>query len=169
MSIEHYAPIEPMLTLDQWDDMFGYPLGSVNECGCSLSISPDETITIKDQEKYIEDLLDVSKYEKLWYYQQGENDGDPWEFVVLHESGVYIFYEASCDYTGFDCQGWMGITISKDPVNFWNFGIDQRLANRIDRDRPRIYTKKLKTITRELYKDSGGQENNEVVNRLLTW
>lgn len=55
---------------------------------------------------------------KRWIWSApGENDGEPWDLLVELEpdstySGVrFAYYHAWCDYTGFDCQGGMDITV----------------------------------------------------------
>jgi hypothetical protein len=52
----------------------------------------------------------------VYMYQEGEHDIKPWYFIGLIENtkGIYyVYYEADCDYTGFDCQGSMTLYISK--------------------------------------------------------
>jgi len=49
--------------------------------------------------------------EHLWI-EEGENDGRPWKALGRLENGNYFFYTASCDYTGFDCQGMMRLWVS---------------------------------------------------------
>ncbi len=47
----------------------------------------------------------------MWI-QEGDNDGDEWKALGLLDNGNYFFYTAACDYTGFDCQGWMRLWVS---------------------------------------------------------
>jgi len=52
----------------------------------------------------------------IYYFEVGENDGSEWRLVgTLGEKygGQYFFfYEAGCDYTGFDCRGSMRLYLS---------------------------------------------------------
>jgi hypothetical protein len=44
-----------------------------------------------------------------------ENDVKPWYFIAktkYKNKYKYVFYEAQCDYTGFDCQGIMKLYVS---------------------------------------------------------
>lgn len=45
----------------------------------------------------------------------GTNDDAPWRCFCRLDTGVFVFYIASCDYTGFDCQGDMKVWASRDP------------------------------------------------------
>ncbi len=72
-----------------------------------------------------EELLDYDKFEKTYFYQVGENDEERWIFFVRHQNGYYIFFEAGCDYTGFDCQGGGSITYSKNFYSIWKMGLDE--------------------------------------------
>lgn len=72
----------------------------------------------------INELLDCTKYSVVYHFRPGANDEESWEFVVRHQNGYYIWFDASCDYTGFDCQGCGTIVYSNDPNSFWNLGLD---------------------------------------------
>lgn len=51
---------------------------------------------------------------KKWFWaHEGENDAESWRCLVQLENGYYAYYEAYCDYTGFDCQGGMDLFIDK--------------------------------------------------------
>jgi hypothetical protein len=53
----------------------------------------------------------ITKY--LWVYE-GENDERPWLALVKLDNGNYAYYRAECDYTGFLCQSYMELYISKN-------------------------------------------------------
>ena len=67
----------------------------------------------------VKKFLDFKKLDKV-IYQIGENDGDSWICIGKRADGYYLFFEASCDYTGFDCEGGGQINYSKDWEYFWN-------------------------------------------------
>ena len=69
-------------------------------------------------------LLNMANWKKVYYYQEGENDSDEWVIVCKNKDDVYIYLRASCDYTGFDCQGGGMISFSKNKNHFWNLGLD---------------------------------------------
>lgn len=54
---------------------------------------------------------------EYFWVQEGENDGDEWLALGQLENGAYFFYGASCDYTGFDCQGGMNLWVSSSFQN----------------------------------------------------
>jgi hypothetical protein len=41
---------------------------------------------------------------KFYFIQIGENDGKSWN-ILTKINNNYIYFTASCDYTGFDCRG----------------------------------------------------------------
>jgi hypothetical protein len=49
----------------------------------------------------------------LWSHE-GEHDSEDWLMIALNTDKNFIFYKAACDYTGFDCQGFMEIYVAKD-------------------------------------------------------
>lgn len=63
-----------------------------------------------------EELCDPGNFPKnirdYYWIQEGENDGKSWLCLCRLKNGCYVFYSASCDYTGFDCQGGMIMFIS---------------------------------------------------------
>ncbi len=171
MSIEDYAPIDPMPGTGEWDNMFHYPTDAASYCGYNLGTVPDETIDIlnQDEETFVKDILDYSGYEKLWFIQEGENDGEAWQFMALHENGYYINFEAECDYTGFDCQGYISIVITKDPVKYWDFALGSFDRKLVQTTRPLLAPKSLKTVARGLPEFQGTYESDTTKHKLLNW
>lgn len=55
-------------------------------------------------------------HEHFWI-SEGERDGRPWHSIGLLKNGNYFYYTASCDYTGFDCQGEMRLYVSASYAN----------------------------------------------------
>jgi hypothetical protein len=72
---------------------------------------------------------------EFYWIHEGENDEEPWECLCKLDNGNYAFYSASCDYTGFDCQGGMNLIVSKDRERLFNEGMtsSQRARCRIDK------------------------------------
>jgi hypothetical protein len=52
--------------------------------------------------------------EKYYWVHNGENDEEPWELLCKLNNGIYAYYSAWCDYTGFDCQGTMKLIVSRN-------------------------------------------------------
>lgn len=60
------------------------------------------------------DIKDIKKVVAVW---EGENDGDNWRWIAQinqYHHDDYVFIEAGCDYTGWDCQSWVHIQIYGD-------------------------------------------------------
>ena len=38
------------------------------------------------------------------HWQDGENDGDPWYFVVKLKNDLFSYGESWCDYSGWECR-----------------------------------------------------------------
>ena len=58
----------------------------------------------------------------LWS-SPGQNDENPWLLLCRLNTGAYAFYRAGCDYTGFDCQGGMELTVSADLADVVEHGM----------------------------------------------
>jgi len=104
-----------------WSE-FEYPIKSYFSWEGEWQYGPilyESPVTCSEKE-----MLDTTKFVKVFLAQPGENDEEAWKFLVKHENGCYIFFDASCDYTGFDCQGGGKIFYSKDPKQMWLFGLD---------------------------------------------
>ena len=68
----------------------------------------------------LEDICFRRDLEELYFYQEGENDMAPWILIgKLKVKGktYYFHFNASCDFTGFDCQGGGVITIESSFKN----------------------------------------------------
>lgn len=63
---------------------------------------------------------------EYYWIHEGENDVEPWMCLCKLDNNCYCFYSASCDYTGFDCQGGMEMVISKDKENLVEMGLTDR-------------------------------------------
>ena len=79
------------------------------------------TLTLFDN-KLKSERIDLTKInfpkdiKKVYWYDKGINDVTPWQIICKLRSNrhtFYIYYLAGCDYTGFDCQGYMKMYISK--------------------------------------------------------
>lgn len=77
------------------------------------------------------EYINYRKFMGVYFYRVGAGDEDSWIFVAKNTNNQYIFYEASCDYTGFDCQGYIELSVSNDPNNFWNFCLSETVRNLI--------------------------------------
>jgi hypothetical protein len=95
---------------EKFQTEFQYPFGCINDgySGYEMQMS---------DELPGEPVLPVNGFPKnirewLWA-SPGSNDEAPWWLLGSLESGVYFFYDAWCDYTGFDCQGHMSIYASE--------------------------------------------------------
>lgn len=60
-----------------------------------------------------------SEYDETYYIQQGECDYHSW-YVLAKVKDCYIYFEASCDYTGFHCRGGGTFAYSTDWKTLWN-------------------------------------------------
>ena len=62
-----------------------------------------------------------SKYLSIYYLQQGDNDGSSW-VILAKTDEYYISFDASCDFTGFSCNGGGSFCYYKDWKTLWNMG-----------------------------------------------
>lgn len=102
-------------------------------------IARDKEDDIWDQAYYMEELsgglLGEEKCEvgnfpdniaEYYWIHEGHNDEDAWECLCKLDNGNFGFYSASCDYTGFDCQGGMKLIVSKDLERLFWEGLTER-------------------------------------------
>lgn len=90
-------------------------------------LNPNEPLTrcVDSNDPEPTELLNYDLFEKVIFAQEGENDGDSWIIVALHQNGYYILFDASCDYTGFDCQGGGLLLYTKSANDMFEYGFDQ--------------------------------------------
>jgi hypothetical protein len=94
-------------------------------------IGPEDDYTLDDIRREIlveSEKADTGDFprsirEHFWI-REGEKEGDSWISCGELENGAYFFYTASCDYTGFDCQGGMNLWVSSS----WQNIIDHAMA-----------------------------------------
>lgn len=55
----------------------------------------------------------------------GYNDEECWYLLCQLSTGAYALYSARCDYTGFDCQGDMTISVCESLATLIQYGMDE--------------------------------------------
>lgn len=83
-------------------DIFAYPKSACEEDEGCWSIHTDCKPVLR-----IRNVLDFNQLEQsqIFFFQRGQNDEEAWIFIAKRKDGLYIYFNASCDYTGFDCRG----------------------------------------------------------------
>ncbi len=66
--------------------------------------------------------------EHFWI-REGCHDGDEWMACGLLTNGNYFFYTGGCDYTGFDCQGFMQLWVSESWKNIVDHAMTEKEYN----------------------------------------
>ena len=59
----------------------------------------------------------------VFFFQVGVNDEESWILIGRFSNNLYYFFDASCDYTGFDCQGGGTLAASYNWADFWNLSL----------------------------------------------
>lgn len=100
--------------LEKFNEAFKEPFEFINDESYEYTID-NISMTMFDENMQPE-KIDLKNIHTVYMYQKGIHDKKPWYFLGMlknrHEK-YYIYYEADCDYTGFDCQGSMKLYISK--------------------------------------------------------
>lgn len=94
-------------------DAFDYPFGVTNELAYSIEdiVEPLLTQSATDAVALAGDFPNnIAQW--IWS-RPGQKDGDSWLLLCRLNTGAYAFFSGWCDYTGFDCQGGMKLTVSK--------------------------------------------------------
>jgi hypothetical protein len=109
---------------------FEYPFSCIEDESMLYSIQ-DMTKGFVD-----EDPVDAGNFPAnitdVYWIHEGENDGDAWECLCKLENGLYAYYRASCDYTGFDCQGMMELHLTRIPLKLYDFLGDFKLTKIVE-------------------------------------
>jgi len=79
--------------------------------------------------------IDLNNHIKTVYmYQEGIHEEKPWWFIGELENPsygrYYVYYEAECDYTGFDCQGTMTMYISNYFDRIIRFALPEKVRTK---------------------------------------
>jgi hypothetical protein len=69
--------------------------------------------------------------DELYGYQDGENDERSWLVYGKLKDGRYFCIEASCDYTGWDCQSGGVATIANSKEELERFGLSEEARQRL--------------------------------------
>jgi len=95
---------------------FGYPFSCVDDFRSSMYhpiVGKDmKTVHIKNVDAIVKDFPHNVRF--VYYFEVGKPDYDQWRLVGILKNGLYFYYDAGCDYTGFDCQGSMRLYLSDD-------------------------------------------------------
>lgn len=111
---------------------FDYPFSVVkNEldgddafCPHGWGINENDLEELAKFSKEVHRLLDIATFFKIYFFQPGESDGDSWILVVQNFEDEFIYFNASCCYTGFGVVGGGTFTHSKNWKHFWNNCLD---------------------------------------------
>jgi hypothetical protein len=108
-----------------------YPFSFINIPGISQCDSSTEIYYTKD---FCRGLLDEKQCDvgafptniiEYYWIHEGVNDGESWYCLCKLDNGLYAFYSARCDYTGFDCMGEMIMSVSHDPSKLFTYGMTE--------------------------------------------
>lgn len=88
-----------------------------------------------DFNKISNEFFDFPSIVKKYYWiSPGERDGDSWFAFGISNKGTYFFYSAGCDYTGFDCQGWMSLNVSSNWYDLIVYGMTNEQYEKYTKD-----------------------------------
>ncbi|WP_419832131.1 hypothetical protein [Endozoicomonas atrinae] len=89
--------------------------------------------------------------DKVFSYQEGENDGDSWIMFGELKDGSVFHFSGSCDYTGFDCEGGGMMIVAPNWEDLFNHTIDVDLSNFVDN----MYEDNLTELAKKLLFEEG--------------
>jgi len=125
-TLTRYRELPPNTVMFSWSD-FPFKYATNGKCdevtfGPILGEAIDPSITI-------EGCISFSDFTEILYVQVGENDEQPWVYLVKHKDGYYVCFDAWCDYTGFDCRGVIKIAYSRNRENMIQFGLEENMRD----------------------------------------
>ena len=117
--------------------MLEYPFSFIIR-GSSSSDDDDDVFESYYLNDFARGLLDEEKCDcgdfpnnisEYYWIHEGKNDDESWLCLCRLDNGCYAFYSASCDYTGFGCQGGMTLIVSKDIKKLFYEGLHDKYRN----------------------------------------
>lgn len=134
LSIEVNLLLNENVALREYDlDEFEYPFESFSDdIGDWTYFNIDN---INDRGSF---ELKTSNIDLVWLFDPGEQDGEDWRMVAKTKDGYYFCFEASCDYTGFDCQGGGTVSWSRHPDKLWLAGLTESMRKRIQEQKDEL-------------------------------
>lgn len=97
---------------------FNYPIDSLLENEGEWDINSVPLLKQPCDEQKMK-ICDLYLIDKAYFYQYGEHDENSW-ILIGNTGNLYYSLEASCDYTGFDCQGGGSFNYYSDWKTLWN-------------------------------------------------
>ena len=76
-------------------------------------------------------LTNLAMFKKIYFFQIGKNDELPWIFFGQNEDNLLVYFEADCDFTGFDCQGGGIIIIAIFLKQMLTYGLTKNIYDKI--------------------------------------
>lgn len=101
----------------KWSD-FAYPIKSYHDGDGHWSTYSDLSGVGGKIDPFDQQMVD-----EVYFSQKGQNDEEEWVLIFKRKDGIYVYFRAHCDYTGFDCQG--GGTVAY--ANYWDTFVDRCL------------------------------------------
>ena len=123
--------LQELLT-DDWHQVFGYagePAES-NSAGCL-------PLPVANYRGSITPILRVDVAEIL-AMDEGEKDERTWMLACKLNDGRYLYIEAGCDYTGWDCQASGSAWVANDLQSLILFGLTNEARARLRMPLPRL-------------------------------
>lgn len=118
LPVNFIQPIQTLSTgipcdMKELEENFAYPIESFLKRDGVWSFTCDGNISMKK-------MLDLKQVSTVFYYRLGVRDDEEWILICQLKNGYYMYFRASCDYTGFVCQGGGNIACSSSWNTFVN-------------------------------------------------
>lgn len=107
-----------------WEKEMEYPYESIGTDGYSLEDIYRPIVTETSNASAGNFPKNIKEH---FWIRPGVHDGDSWYSCGQLTNNNYFFYSASCDYTGFDCQGGMNLWVSSSWDTLVNHGMGSTL------------------------------------------
>lgn len=93
-----------------------------NDKNCE-PVPPDSNVNLKSPSK--------NDVKTIIAIVNGEKDGDEWLGIFLLNDNRYLFASGWCDFTGWDCQSWTSLEVSKNLDDLLRFGLNKQQRTRL--------------------------------------
>jgi hypothetical protein len=116
--------------IDQFNKDFDFYGFEYEESDLEVKWVANEALT-RDIDPLLQ-TFDPDEIAEVYYFRNGTNDEESWVVIGRLKNGLYFYFESSCDYTGFDCQGGAEAILAYEWASLKDYGLCETVREQIE-------------------------------------